>query len=40
MAEKYGALDHGYTLMPQREGWQAGSVEEKDDGVLHQLSIV
>lgn len=40
MAEKYGALVRWYTLKPQREGWQAESLVEKDDGGLHHMSIM
>lgn len=40
MAKKWGALDRWYTLIPQREGWQAESLVEKDDGRLHHLSIM
>ncbi|CAB1423509.1 unnamed protein product [Pleuronectes platessa] len=40
MAEKWGASDHWYTLMPQKEIWQAESLVQKDDGRLHHLSIM
>lgn len=40
MAEKWEALDCWYTLVPQREGGQAESLVEKDDGRLHHLSIM
>lgn len=37
MAEKWVALSCWYKVMPQREGWRATSLVEKDDGGLHHL---